>query len=210
MMKTLKKRKGVFTIEATLLIPIMLLIFMLFLDIVYLTFVKTSAKSKLELSALQSQSTMAELKNSDFNALNTSAENMNEFIDNKLKRNIFDEINAAIDTKSFDKRASIKLIPAMQNKQPWLNNINSNRNSVLSFYSFNMNYNFNFTSLLSNFYRKSNLKANNMQGDVQFKDHRIFDEIVSIDTIYSLIKDSSVTGQIADDFKKGLEKMNGE
>ncbi len=209
-MKILKKRKGVFTIEATLLIPIMLLIFMLFLDIVYLSFVKTSAKSSLESSALQSQSEMAELKNADFNALNASSNSIDVFIDNKLKRTIFDEINSGIDTKSFDKRAGIKLLATMQNKQNWLNSMHSNRNSALTFYSFNINYNFNFKSLLSKFYQKSRLSANNLQGTVAFKDHRIFDEIVSIDTVYSLIKDSNVTATIVEDFKQGIAKMSKE
>ncbi len=206
-MKKLHKRKGVFTIEATLLIPILLLIFMLFLDIVYLTFVKTSAKSKLELANLQSQAAMAELTNDDFNALRTGAKNTNDYINNKLKRSVFDEMNFEIESNSFTKRACLNLLPAMQNKQNWLKSVDANNNSSLAFYSFNINYNFNFNSFLSKFYQKSNLKANQMQGSIQFKDQRIFDQIVSIDTVYSFIENSGMPQKIAEDFQKAVDKM---
>ncbi len=205
-MKTHIKRKGVLTIEAALLIPMILFLFMLFLDMVYLTYVKTSAKSKLELSILDSKEKLSELKNENFNNLETCSSSIDEYINNKLKRSIFDELNLKVNKNSFTKNAGKQLKPAMQNKRNWQNDITSSSDATLKNYSFVMNYQLHFASFLSSFYEANNLKNNRLKGRIKFKEHRIFDEIISIDTIYDFIKNGKTAGKLASDFKKAIDK----
>ncbi len=201
------KRKAMISIEASLIIPLVFLIILVFIDLAYLGYAKTSTKSKMELSILNSREKISTMKNSKFNGNTENPHSIDEFLDRKLERSILDEINVSLDAYNIKNETEKELIASLPEKITKYKSLNAKINKKVFFSDFELNYSYRFKTILSNFYENLNIKIDSMQGKTKLNEHRIFDEIVSVDIVYKILDDKVEFTEYLINFNKGIEKM---
>ncbi len=204
------KRKAMMSIEAALLFPLILLFFLIIIDISYITFVKSSAKSNLEFAILSSTSEMSAMKNNEFNALKRAANQIDLINENQLKRSLFDSLNMNIEEEGLKNRIEkdfIKTLPAALNN---VRSISVSKKSKLYNNKFSLKYSLNFKSILSSFYKSFGLEMGKMEGEIDFKEKRIFDEIQSIDLTEELLEKHTNLNEYIDKINESINKISNK
>lgn len=203
----LRRRKGLFTIETVLIFPLFLFLILFFLDSIFVIYSKTDFKSRLERSMMESKNDLSRLSNREFNQMDRAGTKTENFLNEKLKRSLLDECNLFADEKTFQRRC----VKELSNVSPKIRNlsgsVNSQRHSSLFRYAFKMEYDLHFPSLLEKFYSETGVEMNRFKGQSLIKEHRIFDEIVSIDSAYYFVEHSKKAAHLAKKIRTAIEKL---
>lgn len=200
------KRRAVISLEAALLIPILLLLFLLLFDGLYLTYMKTAAKSGIELSLLEAKSNLSQLTNKDFNEMKTASADIDEFLADKLKRSILDELNLQVDETSFHRYTEKRIASLLPGDSESDSSLLTRRDSLFRT-SYKLDYDLFISSFLNKVYKGMHISLDRMIGTSSLKEHRIFDEIVSIDTGYYFAKHSKQVSKLLEQIEKALRFM---
>lgn len=204
------KRRAVITLEAALLIPTLLFLFLLLFDGLYLTYMKTGAKSGLELSLIEAKSNLSQLTNKEFNQMKTASPNIDRFLSDKLRRTMMDELNLQVDEASFYRYAEQRIASFLPGDSESKSILLARKDSLFHS-SYKLEYDLFFSSFLNKAYQGLQVKMDRMIGTSSLKEHRVFDEIVSIDTGYYFATHSKQVSKLLEQVEKALRfmKSNG-
>lgn len=204
------KRRAVITLEAALLIPTLLFLFLLLFDGLYLAYMKTGAKSGIELSLIEAKSNLSQLTNKEFNQMKTASPNIDRFLSDKLRRTMMDELNLQVDEASFYRYAEQRIASFLPGDSESKSILLARKDSLFRS-SYKLDYDLFFSSFLNKAYQGLQVKMDRMIGTSSLKEHRIFDEIVSIDTGYYFATHSKQVSKLLEQVEKALRfmKSNG-
>ncbi len=201
-MKNRSKKKAMISIEASLIVPLLFLVIILFTDLAYISYVKTSSVSKIELSIINSKEDISSLNNHKFNQGNRYPKDIDIYIEEKLNRSILDSFNYYLDNKSLKDRLNIELKRSLPDRVFERKTINYSHYRKIFSNNFKLNYSFKIKSALEKLYRKLNLKIDHIEGKKSFREERLFDELITIDIIYENIGDSDLIKKLKESQEK--------
>lgn len=205
----MKKTRAILSLEYAILLPVLLLLLLLALDIGILSYAKASAKSVLKDAMYIAYEEAYQLNNKDFNSHKAGALSLEEGVENRLKRSLFDDLYLNIDAASYEERVREALSGCFSVDK---NNIeiSCRFENILGFSKMELDYDVELKPLFHKLYKKAGLNICRLKGraEIEFTNH--FDAITSVDCAERMAKKNK---KISDFIKKArtlIHKLSSE